>query len=152
MVGIRLYLVLALLAFLIATTGSDVFARMYIGGQPISEALSEHFYWAGVQLIGTVLLFLPFGFLAVIGSWLEDKTSRVKGLIVFALPALYLMYSYFDAYQASKVAELDKRWTTAALTIGFQPFAAAPVVLLTWLVALILVRLARKHHQASTTD
>ena len=44
--GIRLYLMLALGAFLVATTGSDVFARMHIGGQSIGGALSEHFYWA----------------------------------------------------------------------------------------------------------
>jgi hypothetical protein len=142
--GIRWFLVVAAAAFLVATTGSDVFARMAIGGQPLADAASEHFYWAGVQFIGTLMLLAPFGFLAVIASWVEDRTRTWQAAMLFAVPTLYLIYTYFEGYQASQVAMLDKRWTAATLSIGFLPFSAAPVVLIDWLAALILVRLQNR--------
>jgi hypothetical protein len=140
----RWFLALAAVAFLVATTGSDVFARVTIGGQPLLKAVSEHFYWAGVQFIGTILLFAPFGFLAVIASWVQDRKNAWTAVALFAIPTLYLIYSYFDGYQASQIAMLDKRWTAATLSVGFLPFAAVPVVLIDWLAALILVRLKRR--------
>jgi hypothetical protein len=143
---IRLYFgLLAIAAFLVATTGSDIFARMTIGGQLFGPAASDHFYWAARQLIGTVLLFLPFGFLAAVGAWVTEKASKVKGLLIFALPALYLIYSYFEGYQASKLAELDHRWTAAIMSVGFQPFAAIPVVGVAWLIGFFLVRPNQKN-------
>jgi hypothetical protein len=142
--NMRWFLALAAVAFLIATTGSDVFARVTIGDQTLTKAVSEHFYWAGVQLVGTLMLLAPFGFLAVIASWVQDRTNTRIAVALFAIPTLYLIYSYFEGYQASQIALLDERWTAATLSVGFLPFAAAPIVLLAWLVGLILVRLTRK--------
>lgn len=148
--NIRWFLVLAAVAFLVATTGSDVFARVTIGGETLSKAFSEHFYWAGVQFIGTLMLLAPFGFLAVIASWVHERTNTWKAVALFAVPTAYLVYSYFEGYQASQLAMLDKRWTAATLSVGFLPFAAAAVVLVTWLVALILVRLVRNNGHSGT--
>lgn len=148
--NIRWFLVLAAVAFLIATTGSDVFARVTIGGETLSKAFREHYYWAGVQFIGTLMLLAPFGFLAVIASWVQERTNTWKAVALFAVPTAYLVYSYFRGYRASQLAMLDERWTAAALSVGFLPFAAAAVVLVTWLVALILVRLVRKNGRPDT--
>jgi hypothetical protein len=142
-VPIRLYLIAAVVAFFIATTGSDVFARMMIGGQTLGGAFSEHFHWAGVQLIGTLMLFAPFGFLAVIGSWVEEKTTRWKGLAMFGVPTAYLVYTYFGGYQDSQLFLLEKKWTAATLSVGFLPFHAVPVIVFAWLVGLVLTRLTR---------
>jgi hypothetical protein len=150
--GMKVFLAVAVVSFLLATTGSDVFARMTVGGQNLGAALSDHFYWAGVQFIATILLFLPFGFLAVIGSWIEDKADRLKAIVVFGLPTLYLIYSYFEGYQAAKVAELDKHWTAATLSIGFLPFAALPIVLLAWLIGYVAIRFNRKSQTTELTD
>ena len=139
-----LYFTTAAVAFLIATTGSDVSARMTIGGQQLGDALSEHFYWAGAQFIGTILLFLPFGFMAAIGSWTDGGTKRWKALLIFGLPTVYMICAYFEGYRASKLAEMDKLWTAATLDIGFLPFAAVPVVLLAWLIGYVAVRTQRK--------
>lgn len=139
--GIRWFLATAAAAFLLATTGSDVFARVTIGGQSIADAVSEHFYWAGLQFIATLMLLAPFGFLAVIASWVEDRTRTWQAALLFAAPTLYLIYSYFEGYQASQIAMLDKRWTAATLSIGFLPIWAAPIVLVDWLAGLIWVRL-----------
>jgi len=65
-------------------------------------------------------------------------------LVVFGVPTLYLIYSYFEGYQASQLAELDKRWTAATLSVGFLPFEAVPVVLVALLAGLVLTRLDRK--------
>jgi len=146
--NIRWFLAIAAVAFLIATTGSDVFARVTIGGETLTKAVSEHFYWAAVQFIGTLMLLAPFVFLAVIASWVQERTNTWIAVAVFGIPMLYLIYSYFQGYQASQAAMLDKRWTAATLSIGFLPFAAAPVVLVAGLVALILVRLKRSNRDA----
>ena len=148
--NIRWFLALAAVAFLIATTGSDVFARVTIGGEALSKAFSEHFYWAGVQFTGTLMLLAPFGFLAVIASWVQERTNAWKAVALFVVPTAYLVYSYFEGYQASQLAMLDKRWTAATMSIGFLPFAAAAVVLLTWLAALFLVRLVKNNANAGT--
>jgi hypothetical protein len=148
--NIRWFLAVAAIAFVFATTDSDVFARVTIGGETISKAASDHFYWAGVQFIGTLMLLAPFGFLAVIASWVQERTSSWKAVILFTVPIGYLMYSYFSGYQASQVAMLDERWTAAALSIGFLPFAAAPIVLVTWLAGFIIVRLKRPNRSTDT--
>ena len=119
----------AAVAFLVATTGSDVFASVTIGGQPSSKAFSEHFYWAGVQLIGTLLLRAPFGFLAVIESRVHDRTITWKALALFAIPTLCLIYSYFEGYQAAQIAMLDKRWTPQRCPLASSRSRPAPVVL-----------------------
>ena len=150
--GMKGFLAIAVASFLLATTGSNVFARMTVGGQNLGPALSDHFYWAGVQFIATILLFLPFGFLAVIGSWLEEKANRLKAIFVFCLPTLYLIYSYFEGYQAAKVAELGRHRTAATLSIGFLPFAAVPIVLLAWLVGYVVIRFNRKSQTAALAD
>jgi hypothetical protein len=141
---ILLYLVVALIAFFAATTGSDVFAQMTLGHESVSQALSEHFYWARVELIGTLMLFLPFAFLAAIASWVEKRTKRLVGWTIFGLPTLLLVYSYFEGYRASKLAELDRHWTAATLDVGFLPFTGLAVVLLTCVAGFLLMVLQRK--------
>jgi len=149
---LAVYFSVAAAAFLIATTGSDTYARITIGGQQLGPALSEHFYWAGVQFMGTIPLLLPFGFMAAIGSWTEDNTNRWKGLVIFGLPTIYLIYAYFEGYRASKAAELEKLWTAATLDVGFLPFAAVPVVLLAWLIAYVAVRAERKSRKTLSAE
>jgi hypothetical protein len=105
-----------------------------------------------MEFIGTLFLLLPFAILAVIGSWVEGRSSRLKGLIIFGLPALYLIYSYFQGYHASKVAELDHRWTAATLSIGFLPFVAAPIVVGAWFVGFVLTRIGKPRAKTGTTD
>jgi hypothetical protein len=142
--SIRFYAALGLLAFVIGTSGSDVFASMTVGGEQFGPAVGEHFYWAGRELVGTGSLLLPFAILAVIGCWVEERSSRLKGLLTFGLPALYLIYRYFEGYHASKLFELDHRWTAATLSVGFLPFVAAPIVVAAWVVGFVLIRFGRQ--------
>ena len=60
--GLKGYLAIAVVSFLLATTGSDVFAAMTLGSQNLWPALTNHFYWAGIQFIATILLFYRLDF------------------------------------------------------------------------------------------
>jgi hypothetical protein len=141
---ILLYLILAVMAFFLATTGSDLFAQMTLDHKSLADALSEHFYWARVELVGTLMLFVPFVLLAAIASCVEKRRSRLAGSAIFGISVLFLIYCYFEGYQASKAAELAHHWTAAALSIGFLPFMALGVVLLTCVVGFLVVELKRK--------
>lgn len=57
---LKTYLSLAVMVFVVATTGADLIARTSIAGEPLSVALREHLHWAVVQFVGTVLLLTPF--------------------------------------------------------------------------------------------
>ena len=48
------FLELSVVLFVGATLGSDVIARMTVGGEGIAEALTQHVYYAAIQPIGTL--------------------------------------------------------------------------------------------------
>jgi len=128
--GLKLYLPVSLMVFLAATTGADVFASMSIGGQPFAAALHEDLYWAGVELVGTMLLLAPFIAVALVCTLLERQSRTRSALLIFAFAMLTLLYFYFEGYQAAERAALQKMWTAATLSIGTLPvFIGVPVVL-----------------------
>jgi hypothetical protein len=150
--GIKWFLAIAATAFLAATAGSDAIVSMTNGGQSLADALSEHFYWARVEFVGTLALFAPFAFLAAIAWWVENNTGTWKASLLFAAPTIYLIYSYFEGYQASQIAASHKLWTAATVSIGFLPLRAAPVVLIVWLVGVFLVRLHSRERTRQPAD
>jgi heme/copper-type cytochrome/quinol oxidase subunit 3 len=118
--GLKLYLPIAVMVFAAATAGADVVARTSLG-QPLVAAFREHLYWAGAELVGTLLLLAPFVAVAGICALAERKARTRSVLVIFALAMLALLYVYFQGYQAAKRAELEHLWTAAALSIGFLP-------------------------------
>lgn len=128
--GLKVYLPIAIVVFLTATTGADLVARTSIAGQPFAPALNEHLYWAREEFVGTMLLLAPFIAVAFVCAFAE-KHARVRSVfVIFALAMLTLLYFYFQGYQAAERAELQKMWTAAALSVGFLPFSIGlPVVL-----------------------
>jgi hypothetical protein len=128
--GVKLYLPVAVVVFLAATTGADLVARTSIGGQAFATALQEHFYWAGVQFVGTMLLLAPFIAVAFVSAFAEKHARTRSVLLIFAAAMLTLLYFYFQAHQAAERAMLQKMWTAATLSIGLLPFfIGVPVVL-----------------------
>jgi hypothetical protein len=128
--GLRVYLPLALIVFLAATTGADLIARTSIAGQPLAVALHEHVYWARVEFVGTLLLFAPFGAVALVCALAEKQARTRSVLLIFAVAMLTLLYFYFQGHQAAEHAELKKMWTAATLSVGLLPFfIGVPVVL-----------------------
>lgn len=128
--GLKLYLPLAAVLFLAATTGADLVARTTIGGQPFGAALHEHLYWASVEWVGTMLLLAPFVAVAFVCAWVEKQSRTRSALIIFAIAMLTLLYFYFQGHQAAERAELKKMWTAATLSVGLLPFfIGVPVIL-----------------------
>jgi len=128
--GLRVYLPVAVAVFLAATTGADLIARTSIGGQPFAAALHEHFYWAAVQFVATLLLSAPFIAVAFVCARIEKQARDRSVALIFTAAMLTLLYFYFQGYQASERAMLEKMWTAATLSIGLLPFfIGVPVVL-----------------------
>ena len=74
--GFKLYLPVAFLIFVAATTGADVFASMSLAGQPFAPALRE-IYWARVELVGTLLLLAPFVVVAGVCALVERRARTL---------------------------------------------------------------------------
>jgi hypothetical protein len=53
---LRSYLLLALAAFAMAVTGSDVVAKMDVSGMPLAEAFKQHVEWASLSILGVFFL------------------------------------------------------------------------------------------------
>lgn len=141
----RTYLLIALPAFLVAVTGSDLFARMSIGHLSPGQAVLEHLEWLGATLIGVVLLLAPFPAVALIGAITNERARTRSAASIFAASLLALLYFYFGAFQSAEQAMLDERWTAAALSIGLLPFfIGVPTVVLTAAAAVIAVGFDRR--------
>lgn len=131
--GLKAFLPIAVVVFVAATTGADVVALTFIGGEPFYVALREHLYWAGAQFVGTLLLLAPFVAAAIMCALAEKKVRTRSALLVFAVSMLTLLYFYFQGYQAAERAALKQMWTGATLSIALLPFLiGVPVVLATW--------------------
>lgn len=128
--GLKVYLPVAVVLFLAATTGADLVAQISIGGQSFAAALDEHLHWVGEELVGTMLLLAPFVAVAVVCASAEKRARTRSVLPIFAVAMLTLLYFYFEGHQAAERAMLQKMWTAAALSIGLLPiFIGVPVVL-----------------------
>jgi len=131
--GLKVYLPLAVVAFVGATTGADLYARTSIAGETLSVALREHLHWARVEFAGTVLLLAPFIAVALVCSWAEKKARSRSVALIFAVAILTLLYFYFQGHQGQQHAMLEQRWTAAALSVGLLPFfIGVPVVFASW--------------------
>jgi heme/copper-type cytochrome/quinol oxidase subunit 3 len=125
-----LYLPAAVVAFVAATTGSDLIARTSIAGQTLRQAFVEHVHWVVVQIVGTFLLLAPFVALGFLCAALEKDIRTRSVMAIFAAGALGLIFLYFDGYQAAEQFARQRMWTAATLSIGFLPFKSVVVLLL----------------------
>ena len=129
----------AALLFIAATLGSDVAAKISVGGVGLGEAITEHAHYAVTQPIGTVMLLAPFILLSWMSASLAKCKGFEKGLGVFILGAFLLMLMYFSGYQDSQAYMKQRMWTAATLSIGLLPFKSVPLLLiclgLRWLIA-----------------
>ena len=126
----KAYVAAAAVVFLASTTGADIIAKTSISGEPFMAALREHFYWAGVQFVGTVFLFAPFLGVAITCGFTEKRARSRWIIAIFLVAMLVLLYFYFEGYQAAERAILQRMWTAATLSVGLLPFLIGiPVVL-----------------------
>ena len=102
--GLKVYLPVAVVVFLAATTGADLVARTSIAGQPFAAALNEHIYWAREEFVGTMLMLAPFIAVASICAFAERHARTRSVLLIFAAAMLTLLYFYFQGHQAAERA------------------------------------------------
>ncbi|MGX7895078.1 hypothetical protein [Tsuneonella sp. HG222] len=120
--GFRIYLPIGFAVFVAATTGADVFARMTIAGESLGVALGEHLYWAGVQVVATLLLLAPFIGIPFLCHLVEKKARRRGVIGIFSMAMIALFFFYFQGYQGAQVALLEGKWTASTLSVGLLPF------------------------------
>ena len=143
--GLKFYVLSAVAVFVAATTGADLVARTSIAGEPLGAALREHLYWAGEQLIGTMLLFAPFAVVAFVCARLEKQARSRSAFLIFAGAMLTLLYFYFEGHQGAQYALLEEKWTAAALSVGLLPFfIGVPIVLAVIGAAALAARFDRR--------
>lgn len=133
--GLKVYLPLALVAFVAATIGADLVARTTIAGESVAFAIRDHLHWAGVQFVGTILLLAPFVAVAFVCARVAKKARSRSAFLIFALAMLTLLYFYFEGHQAAQQALKEEMWTAASLSIGLLPFFIGVPVLLAVIVA-----------------
>jgi hypothetical protein len=125
-----LYLAVAVVLFVVATVGFGMHSRMVIGGESYDHALSRHMYYAREQLLGTMLLLLPFLVLGSIAAGFSIKRSVAHGATVFVVGATFLLVLYYKGYMDSEIAIKQRHWTAAALSVGLLPFQSFAVLFL----------------------
>jgi hypothetical protein len=119
----------AAVAYLLADVTFDVLARVRIGGQSASEALTETIHYMLVQPLGLLLSFAPFAAIA----WISCSLSRVSwagALSLFALSMGVFAYMYFAGHNNSQMYLQQRMWTAASLAVGLIPFKSVPIVLI----------------------
>ena len=143
--GLKVYLLLAVVVFLAATTGADLIARISIAGEPLTVALREHLYYAGMQFVGTIFLLAPFVAVAFACSRAHKQVRGSSVPLIFAVAMFALLYFYFKGYQGAQQALLEEKWTAAALSVGLLPFfIGIPVVLASWGAAALAAKFDRR--------
>lgn len=128
--GTKAYLTVAVVVFFAATSGADIIAKTSISGDTFLVALREHFYWAGMQFVGTMFLLAPFIAVAMTCGVAERRARSRWVIAIFFVAMSVLLYFYFEGYQAAEHAMLREMWTAATLSVGLLPFfIGIPVVL-----------------------
>jgi hypothetical protein len=141
----RIYLLIAFVAFVVAVTGSNMIAHMTIAEESFGEAFGQHLQWVSETSLGVVFLFAPFGVSALICG-LTNKSTKTRTIAtIFCASIAVLSYFYFQGFQASEHAMRDKRWTAAALSIGLLPFfIGIPLLVVLTIAAAIAARVDRR--------
>lgn len=136
------YLTPAILTFLTAVTGSDLFARMTIGGQPFADAMGTHLQWAVLTIPGILFLFAPFAGIALICGHASKRTRARSVTTLFWISMATLACFYFSGFQAVQYGSMEDGWAAATPWFGPLPFfIGAPILGVVAVVAAILARI-----------
>ena len=135
------YLISALLVFLVAVTGSDLFARITIGGQPLEDAVGTHLQWAVVTVPGIIFLSAPFAGIALVCGRASRRT-RLRGInMLFCISVAVLACFYFAGFQAAQHGSMEDGWPAATPWFGPLPFfIGIPILAVVAIVAAVLAR------------
>jgi len=114
--------------FVLVAEGFDILARVQIGGESFTAALSETIHYSLVQPTATLFSFAPFAAIAwICGSLARVARARATGLMAACLILFALMY--YGGHTDSQRYMHQRSWTAAALAVGLIPFKSIAVVL-----------------------
>ena len=119
----------ATIMYVVIDGGFDVLARVRIGGQSPSEALTETTHYLLVQPLGLLLSFAPFAAIA----WICGSLSRISwagAVSLFLLCMGAFAYMYYVGHSDSQMYMQQRMWTAASLAVGLIPFKSIPIVLI----------------------
>jgi len=118
----------ATVMFVLVAEGFDILARVQIGGESFTAALSETIHYSLVQPTATLFSFAPFAAIAwICGSLARVARARATGLMAACLILFALMY--YGGHTDSQRYMHQRSWTAAALAVGLIPFKSIAVVL-----------------------
>lgn len=118
----------AVVVFVLVVEGFDILARVQIGGETFTKALSETIHYSLVQPVGTLFSFAPFAAIAWICGSLA-KVSRVRATGLMAACLILFAFMYYGGHTDSQRFMHQRMWTAAALAVGLIPYKSIPIVL-----------------------
>ena len=125
--------------FVLVVGGFDILARVQIGGESVSNALSETIHYSLVQPVGTLFSFAPFAAVAwICGSLASVSRARAIGLMAACL--ILFAFMYYGGHTDSQRYLHQRMWTAAALAVGLIPFKSIPIVLVAFGLRFVLGR------------
>lgn len=133
--GLKVYLPLAVVVFLAATTGADLVTKTTIAGMLFDAALRDHFQWVGRHFVGSLYLLAPFIAVALICARVEKKVRSRSTIVIFALAMLTLLYFHFITYEWEQRALVEGTLIGASLAKGLLTVAIEVPVVLAVIVA-----------------
>ena len=129
----------AMAMYIMIDEGFDILARVQLGGQSFSEALSETTHYLLVQPLGLMFSLTPFAAVAWICSSLA-RISRSQAIGLFAACMAVFAYMYYVGHSDSQIYMHQRMWTAASLAVGLIPFKSIPIVLIAFGLRFALAR------------
>jgi len=129
----------AAVVFVLVVEGFDILARVQIGGESVTKALSETIHYSLVQPVGTLFSLAPFAAIAwICGSLARISRARAMGLMATCL--ILFAFMYYGGHTDSQRFMHQRMWTAAALAVGLIPFKSIPIVLVAFGLRFVLGR------------
>lgn len=100
-------------------------------------------------LVGNLVLYAPFAVIALLAASVEKRASRTVAIVFFGLFLCILGGLYFWGFRASEIAMTQRKWTAAALSLGFLVIASVPVLAVAGVVAWLAGKWKGRGSQAS---
>ena len=131
------FLSLAFCAFIAAHYGFEILADICAGLPGIGESVYSLLPFSAAQVFFNLILLCPFMLHACLAASLGKKNWGHAKLF-FAAGCMILMGLFLMAHFDSANAMIQKRWTAAALSMGFLSLECLPVLIVLGLIRLYL--------------
>jgi hypothetical protein len=144
------FLIAGIGLYLIASVGFEILARVVVGGESLSYAISETIQSIATQPIANLMLLAPFIALAWLGGALA-RVSRYRAIMLFILGSLILSAVYYHGHMNAQTYTHEHKWTAASLSVGLIPLKSIPVLLVLLIAKVFLERRGCKRNNRGQT-